>query len=204
MANDTAMRDVFFEECEDLVAALTEGLGAMRDGQTDDETLNAVFRAVHSVKGAAGAFALDDLVEFAHTFETVLDAIRAHRLTLDDRILHVLQRAGDVLADLIDAARDDLPANEATVGPVREDLKSFLDDDPQPDDAFVFDALTLSFDDPDIAVQTYVIRFSPGDVFYISGHDPLLLIQAIQMLGPTRVTVDRSQAPTDFAVLDWR
>lgn len=80
MAADSTMRGVFFEECEDLIAALSDGLGAMRDGQTDDETVNAVFRAVHSVKGAAGAFALDDLVGFAHAFETVLDAVRSHRL----------------------------------------------------------------------------------------------------------------------------
>ena len=111
MTADMIMRDVFFEECEDLIAALTEGLTAMRDGSTDSETVNAVFRAVHSVKGAAGAFALDDLVGFAHTFETVLDHVRSQRLALDDRILHVLQRSGDILADLIETAREELPIN---------------------------------------------------------------------------------------------
>ncbi|MFU8823152.1 Hpt domain-containing protein [Yoonia sp.] len=204
MAADSTMRDVFFEECEDLIAALSDGLGAMRDGQTDDETVNAVFRAVHSVKGAAGAFALDDLVGFAHAFETVLDAVRSHRLPLEDRILHVLQRAGDVLADLIDAARDGSPANQAQVDPVVDDLRSFLGDEPQPDENFIFDALTLSFDGPTDAALTHVITFRPSDAFYISGNDPFLVVQALQSLGQTRVSVDTSHAPTDITALDWR
>ncbi len=204
MAADSTMRDVFFEECEDLIAALSDGLGAMRDGQTDDETVNAVFRAVHSVKGAAGAFALDDLVGFAHAFETVLDAVRSHRLPLEDRILHVLQRAGDVLADLIDAARDGSAVNQAQVDPVVDDLRSFLGDEPQPDENFIFDALTLSFDGPTDAALTHVITFRPSDAFYISGNDPFLVVQALQSLGQTRVSVDTSHAPTDITALDWR
>jgi two-component system chemotaxis sensor kinase CheA len=201
MPADQTMRDIFFEECDDLVTALSDGLAAMRGGQTDDETVNAVFRAVHSVKGAAGAFALDDLVAFAHTFETVLDAIRAHRLQPDDRIIHVLERAGDVLADLIDAARDDLPANAAAVDPVVADLKSFLGDDQPASDEFVFDALTLDFGVGSAPALPLTIRFRPHDNFYISGHDPLRLIQAVQALGPTQVAVDTSQVADS---LDWR
>lgn len=196
------MRDVFFEECEDLIAALTEGLTAMRDGSTDNETVNAVFRAVHSVKGAAGAFALDDLVGFAHTFETVLDHVRSHRLTLDDRILHVLQRSGDVLADLIDTAREHLPTNTAQVDPVLADLQSFLGDAPAAAD-FVFEALTLAFDAPADAASTHVVTFTPNAAFYTSGNDPVLIITALQALGPTRVTVDHSGLPARLDDLNW-
>jgi HPt (histidine-containing phosphotransfer) domain-containing protein len=80
MVMDSSILEAFFEECEDLLVALTEGLGEMRDGQADNETVNAVFRSVHSIKGAAGAFALDELVGFAHKFETVLDEMRSQRL----------------------------------------------------------------------------------------------------------------------------
>ncbi|MFN3663759.1 chemotaxis protein CheA [Yoonia sp.] len=198
------MRDVFFEECEDLIAALTEGLAAMRDGRSDDETVNAVFRAVHSVKGAAGAFALDDLVSFAHIFETVLDAVRSHRLTLDDKILHVLQRSGDVLADLIDTARDDLPTNHAQVDPLIADLQALLGDQPQASNDFVFEALTLGLDAPADLGLTHVVIFRPSTAFYTSGNDPLLVISALQSLGPARVAVDLSRAPRTIADLNWQ
>ena len=204
MTADMTMRDVFFEECEDLIAALTEGLTAMRDGSTDSETLNAVFRAVHSVKGAAGAFALDDLVGFAHTFETVLDHVRSQRLALDDRILHVLQRSGDILADLIETAREELPTNSAQVDPVLADLQSFLGDAPAEAEEFVFEALTLAFDGPADAGATYTVDFTPNEAFYTSGNDPVLIIAALQSLGTTRVTVDLSRLPNGLDDLNWR
>ena len=46
-----AIRDTFFQECEEQLAELESGLLAMEGGEADSETINAVFRAVHSVKG---------------------------------------------------------------------------------------------------------------------------------------------------------
>ena len=71
-----AIKETFFQECEEQLGELETGLLAMEDGSADDETVNAVFRAVHSIKGGAGAFKLDRLVKFAHVFETTLDRIR--------------------------------------------------------------------------------------------------------------------------------
>ena len=76
------IRETFFLECDDLLEALEADLNTMNDGEGDDETVNAVFRAVHSIKGGAGAFALEDLVRFAHKFETTLDEVRAGRLEI--------------------------------------------------------------------------------------------------------------------------
>ena len=47
-----AIKQAFFEECEELLDQLEEGLLALQDGSADDETIGAVFRAVHSIKGA--------------------------------------------------------------------------------------------------------------------------------------------------------
>ena len=61
----------FFEECEELLEVLSDGLDAMAAGTVDEDTINAVFRSVHSIKGGAGAFGMEVLVEFSHAFETV-------------------------------------------------------------------------------------------------------------------------------------
>ncbi len=76
----------------------------MNDGDRDPETVNAVFRAVHSIKGGAGAFGLDDLVAFAHVFETTLDCVRSNRLEPTQDVLKVMLKSADVLADLTNAA----------------------------------------------------------------------------------------------------
>src|SRR5271170_5117346 len=102
-----AIRETFFQECEEQLGELETGLLAMEDGSTDTETVNAVFRAVHSIKGGAGAFKLDHLVRFAHCFETTLDNIRNGRLTPTPPIMRSMLRASDVRADLVREARGD-------------------------------------------------------------------------------------------------
>jgi two-component system chemotaxis sensor kinase CheA len=100
-----AIKVTFFQECEELLADLEGGLLAMQEGAGDSETVNAVFRAVHSIKGGAGAFGLEPLVRFAHVFETLLDAVRAGSVPNTVDLAAVLLRASDILADHVSAAR---------------------------------------------------------------------------------------------------
>ncbi|MGV2102662.1 chemotaxis protein CheA [Rhizobium sp. 21-4511-3d] len=100
------IKEIFFQECEEQLAELESGLMKMNDGDRDPETVNAVFRAVHSIKGGAGAFGLDDLVAFAHVFETTLDCVRSNKLEPNQDVLKVMLKSADVLADLTNAARD--------------------------------------------------------------------------------------------------
>src|SRR5690606_16668037 len=109
-----AIKATFFQECEELMADLEGGLLALENGEGDGETINAVFRAVHSVKGGAGAFGMDALVRFAHVFETLLDELRAGRKPCDDATVKTLLRASDVLSDHVAAARGTgAPVDEA-------------------------------------------------------------------------------------------
>ncbi|PZU84383.1 MAG: chemotaxis protein CheA [Shinella sp.] len=100
------IKEIFFQECEEQLAELESGLLKMNDGDRDPETVNAVFRAVHSIKGGAGAFGLDDLVAFAHVFETTLDCVRSNKLDPGPEVMKVMLKSADVLADLTNAARD--------------------------------------------------------------------------------------------------
>lgn len=103
-AND--IRQTFFQECDELLEALDDGLNEIDGAEFDIETVNAVFRAVHSIKGGAAAFGLDALVHFAHQFETVLDAMRSGQLQPTDDSMKVCHRAADHLNDLVAAGRE--------------------------------------------------------------------------------------------------
>ena len=100
------IKATFFQECEEQLADLETGMIALEEGAADAETVNAMFRAVHSIKGGAGAFHLDQLVHFAHTFENLLDLMRNNKLSASEAVLKSMFRAKDVLADLVKAARD--------------------------------------------------------------------------------------------------
>jgi two-component system chemotaxis sensor kinase CheA len=122
-----AIKVTFFQECEELLADLEGGLLAMQEGVGDIETVNAVFRAVHSIKGGAGAFGLEPLVRFAHVFETLLDAVRSNEVPSTVDLAAVMLRASDVLADHVSAARGLGDVDMAASAAMAAELKTWTD-----------------------------------------------------------------------------
>ena len=119
-----AIKVTFFQECEEQLAELEGGLLAMEGGDHDPEIVNAVFRAVHSIKGGAGAFSLEALVRFSHVFETALDLIRGGDIQADQETLKLLLRSADVLADHVRAARDGGVVDEGRSSAMAEALEA--------------------------------------------------------------------------------
>ncbi len=99
------LRQTFFEESTEGLEAIDSGLNELNDSIASDETINAVFRGIHSIKGGAGVFGFTSLVDFAHVFETVLDQLRHGKLAPTPQVVEVLQRANDTLSDLVGMAR---------------------------------------------------------------------------------------------------
>ena len=99
------IQNIFFLECEEALSQAEEGLMACQSGTADTETVNGIFRAVHSIKGGAGAFSFTLLQAFTHKFETVLSYVRDGDLPLGDWLNALMLRAFDVLADHVAAAR---------------------------------------------------------------------------------------------------
>lgn len=104
-------REMFFEEAGENLQTLEAGLLHLESAGDDDELLNGVFRAAHSIKGGAASFGLTDVSGFAHVMEGLLDQIRRHERKITSGIASLLLRATDMLHGLMDAARleQDLP-----------------------------------------------------------------------------------------------
>ncbi|GGF83564.1 two-component system, chemotaxis family, sensor kinase CheA [Mameliella alba] len=204
-----SIRDTFFEECEELLEALVEGLSQMEQAPDDMEVVNAVFRSVHSIKGGAGAFALDRLVSFAHSFETVMDKVRDRDLAVDEKLMSLFHRAGDHLSDLVESARDETHLDDEAESGLIGELDSYLGDEAAAEE-FSFDAVTLDFDGPAIelpseddssAMRVFDIRFEPSRALYENGHEPLLILDALADLGELTVEADISRIP-EFDAFD--
>ncbi len=147
------IRASFFIECEELLEAMQDGLQALDDGETDSETINVVFRAVHSIKGGAGAFGLNELVSFAHTFETALDGVRSGTIAVDHDTLKIFFQGGDVLADHVRAARDDEPLDPAAFAEVLDAIRALSGEEEGADDEeedLDFQPMGVALDLPDL------------------------------------------------------
>jgi len=177
---------LFFTECGELLADLQEQLDRLFDGERDPEIVNAAFRAVHSVKGGAAAFGFNDLIAFAHVFETVMDRVRGGALMLAPDVVGLFMRAGDVMEQLIEQARDGGEGDPETTARLRAELeeltgRSMADEtdaeasspaaEPEPEPA-----------SGEPAARTVTVTFRPGPDFIRAGHDPLRVIRAARDL----------------------
>ena len=213
-----AIKLTFFQECDELLADLEAGLLALEVGEGDAETVNAVFRAVHSVKGGAGAFGLDTLVRFAHVFETTLDAVRTGELAPEPNVIRVMLRCADRLADHLADAKEGVERGHNDVELIAE-LQALSGGDAGVDvvDAepeFGFKPVSLSIGggepDPQASPATgWLIGFKPHPALYRSANDPLLLFRELERLGELNVVLDCSAVPAlddfaaDHAYLGW-
>ncbi|MFT6775852.1 MAG: two-component system chemotaxis sensor kinase CheA, partial [Paracoccaceae bacterium] len=180
---------LFFTECGELLGDLHEQIDQLVDGEGNAETVNAAFRAVHSVKGGAAAFGFDALIAFAHVFETVMDRIRSDKMALSSEVGPVLVRAGDALEVLVEQARDGgAPPPDAMVERVRFELeelaglRSAAEEAGAPSPAAAAVAAPVKNDMIFEETREVVLRFAPGPDFLSRGHDPLRLIRAAKDL----------------------
>lgn len=197
-------RDMFFVECDELLEVLATGLRQMESPTADKETVHAVFRAVHSIKGGAAAFALTELVTFAHRFETVLDQLRSERLAISPGVMSVMHRCSDCLADLVGAARQDSASDQQQAAALLDELDGLLVPEDAADGDFGFVPVTISFgdDEPEAeeGARKLQVTFKPQGDLYRSGNEPAALLHALQKLGSAAVSLDASAVPP---LQDW-
>lgn len=125
-------KSTYFEECHDLLAAAEEYLGILQNemNDVDVETLHAIFRCVHSIKGGAGTFNYTDLVSFSHVFEALLDKLRDRKIKLTPELVKTLYSANDVLVTLVQMAQDDEVVDPAIWEQTAKDLEAFVQETP--------------------------------------------------------------------------
>lgn len=212
------IQNIFFAECEEALAAAEAGLGACRDGVQDADTVNAIFRAVHSIKGGAGAFGYMPLQAFTHTFETLLSEVRDGHIPLGDGLVDLLLRALDVLSDHVASARegsrapDDrqvlaaltaahagggVPAAAAVEPPAAAAALPVLGDDDEADfdlDALL-DDLAPAAEPVAEGPQDWHVHVRPLSGAMANGAEPVLLLRELADLGGTCIGCDLGAIP---------
>lgn len=212
------IKETFFAECADQMAELETGLHEIQSSGPDIDTVNAVFRAVHSIKGGAGAFGYNALVSFAHVFENALDIIRNDLSQVNEDRLDLLLGSVDVLSDIIEAERTGTPAedNSALIDRLEAafGLGGAEEHGAEEDDALAtFAPVMIDLGDLEVgtapAGRGFRISFAPQASLYLKGHDPLRLFRELADLGTLSVTCDQSALPNlaelspDESYLKW-
>jgi len=211
MASLDQLKQTFFDECDEALQQIEAGLTEIGAGQGADDTVNAVFRGVHSVKGGAGIFGFAALVEFAHVFETVLDGLRRGGLTATSETVDVLLSASDVLSDLVQMSRSNTSIAAGFGGECRAALERIINQDdagaaeddtsaaPADFDGIDFTPVPVDLDEPSAnpdVVHAYTITFRPKAEMLKNGNDPLQVLRELRKLGELDLAAQADLLPS--------
>lgn len=201
---------IFFEESFEGLDALESGLLSLDAGDRDPETLNAIFRAAHSIKGGAGTFGFNDVANVTHALETLLDLLREGKREITPELITTLLESVDGLRDLLSIARDGTAAEPGFVDGLRQAFETLLGESPAVTDD---SAPGSGTDTPDTGGEArpegWKISFQPHEHMFMTGNDPLRIIEELHRVGDAQIEVklDKLPALDDFeatnAYLGW-
>lgn len=95
-------KDVFAAEAHEYLQALNQYLLRLENNPDDRAALNEMFRAAHSLKGMSGTMGYQELADFTHQIESVLDLLRIGELSATEPVVNVLFSAIDGLQTLLE------------------------------------------------------------------------------------------------------
>ncbi|MBE3669204.1 chemotaxis protein CheA [Vibrio navarrensis] len=101
---------IFVQESAELLEQMEDALLAMEQSPQDEEPVNQVFRAMHTIKGAAGIFGFDCIVDFTHPVETQMDLVRKGQRNIDSAFVALLLKCKDHTERLVSTVAEGMDA----------------------------------------------------------------------------------------------
>ncbi|MEX1057461.1 MAG: Hpt domain-containing protein, partial [Natronospirillum sp.] len=187
----------FLDESRELLADMERILLELESNPNDSELHNALFRCVHTVKGSAGMFGLDHVVDFTHVVENVLDRLRAEEIQLSHGLANLLLRSRDHISLLVEVLD---PADAGQLAPASAELLHEL----TPFQSLPHDTTSTSeAQAPESAASgLWRLHLSVHEDAFRHGMDPLSFIQYLTSLGELQTVMVQLDSLPPFAEAD--
>lgn len=187
--------DIFRIEAAELLEQMEQGLLDL-EHRLDDRTLvDAVFRALHTLKGSGAMFGFDRLAAFTHHCETAFDRVRKGLAEATPGLVAAVLDARDHMRALIDDANGDHAAEEQYLLARLQAAVSGTEAAPPPA-ATVQPAAPASTKPAAPAPVTWHIRFGLPENTFVNGTNPLTFLDELRAMGDCKVTLDRARLPS--------
>lgn len=197
-------KESFREEAYELLNNLEQSLLELEDDPTNSEEISAVFRAMHTVKGSAAMFGFQHISDFAHHIENMLEYVRDGRIPVSQTVIDLTLKSRDHIRLLLESG-DEVPPeilseSQGLIDKFKLHLDAELDKgkpkgDPVPGEA-PKDLANIGGsggapgkESPEEVSPeaghyvTYRIRFKPPENIYLTGTNPLLLLEELKAMG---------------------
>lgn len=211
------LRKMFYEECRENLGVLEEVLLSLDPQNIEEETINTIFRAAHSIKGGAATFDLGAISEFTHRVEAYLDLVRngEREMTLDT--VDLLLKSCDCIQNMLEGYESGAERNETLQHEITCQLEQLLAC--QAETQHSQPEIGQSSTDSDVETHHRVeqedalhwsITFAPHRELFFSGNDPLRILRELHTLDPNwRIEANLNQLPemaemeAELCFLSW-
>lgn len=184
---------IFIEESSELVEAMESGLLQLELGEIGDDIINTIFRAAHSIKGSGATLGFNEIADFTHGVEAILEEIRSGERTITKDTIGLLLQCVDCLREMIKRCDTDESNDQNLIADLSQKLKSLP--------YALSEKSTTAVKKKKININTWDILFKPNPNFFFSGNDPFRLLQELEKMGDLDVQVNTGQLP-EFSKLD--
>ncbi|MEJ2147535.1 MAG: chemotaxis protein CheA [Acidobacteriota bacterium] len=191
-------RAAFLEEAYELLTELQDALLTLEQSPDDSEQIDRIFRAIHTLKGSGQMFGFDDLAAFTHEVETVLDQLRAGHIQVTRKLIDLILASCDHIKLLLDRAQE---ADSTPLTPQEDfDSKAIIEclgslsaesgrvqtTPPNPPESETVNGRERAFR----------IRFRPSKQLFLTGTNPLRLLDELRELGECIVMGQTDDIPS--------
>lgn len=194
--------DAYLVESEELLRDMESILLRTESSLPSDDDLNAIFRAVHTIKGTAGMFGFDATVSFTHVVENLLDELRSHTIPFQTSLTELLLKAKDHLNFLVaEETKGKIPSEKIVLGQtILDAMKPYLHDNESKEDKSSpklletenqsqtkeeskrIDPTNIDAHD-EKGFPNYLISFRPNLNVFSHGLDPISFIGYLKKIG---------------------
>ncbi|MBS0171666.1 MAG: chemotaxis protein CheA [Nitrospira sp.] len=186
-------KDAFFEESQEHLTTIEEGLLQLEQRPGDIDLLNRIFRGAHSIKGNSGMFGFTAVSQFTHKMESVLDQLRSSQMVVTVEVADLLLQSLDCLKTLIDCAKSGEAPNDDLVSELGARLEACQSGAAAPKPGAISPAPAQSQAQEN---HHYLITWVPPRYLFQRGLDPTQFIKELGELGAvSHVALDRSRLP---------
>lgn len=189
-------RLTYLEESFEGLDVMETGLLDLPPGVPDNEKINEIFRAAHSIKGGSGTFGFNEIAGFTHVLETLLDEMRDGRREVTQESIDAMLAAVDVLRDMLSKLQNHEPIDEERASAVQQVLEAILGGEFADSE---LEATVVESAEP--AGGEWQIQIVPEKELLQTGNEPIRIFRELETLGKLSVKTDISGLP-ELALFD--
>ncbi|RYD06282.1 hypothetical protein N752_05160 [Desulforamulus aquiferis] len=124
---------IFIDELEEKIQVINDGLLILEREENNQETIQEIFRAAHTIKGSSGIMGYLNMTSLTHEMENLFDKIRQGDISVTSSMVNVLFEALDTLKALKDEVTGD--GQPVDTSGVVAKIRGFVDGDAEKKEA---------------------------------------------------------------------